>query len=65
MAPSSRSPSAAHQRRDAFPTFDLTYRYDSENPSELTVLPESATVDRTTAWLTIGVEHAVPLDAIR
>ena len=55
----------ARDSRDAYPTFDLTFRYDDvEDPVELTVFPEPS-ADRTTAWLTVDVDHAVPLDCLR
>lgn len=66
MALSSGSSSDLHESLDTLPTFDLTFRYDdATNPAELTVFPAAETDGQTTAWLTIDVEHAVPLETIR
>lgn len=66
MALSSGSSPTVHGPRDALPSFDLTFRYDdATDPAELTVFPAGETDERTTAWLTVDVEHAVPLETVR
>lgn len=53
---------APSRSRDGRPTFELTARFDDAvEPSEVTVFP-SAVDDSTTQWLTIDVEHALPLE---
>ena len=66
MARGSGSAQDVDRSNERLPTFELTFRYDdSANPAELTVFPASETDARTTAWLTIDVEHALPLETLR
>lgn len=66
METDTERPSAVDDSRGSLPTFDLTFRYDDvQNPAELTVFPAGERDDGTTAWLTIDVEHAVPLETVR
>jgi len=51
---------------EAYPEFDLHARYDDlADPSELTVYSVADTDDPTTTWLSIDVEHAIPLEDLR
>lgn len=51
---------------ETLPSFDLEYLYDDpEDPSLITVFPESLKHDISTNWITIDRESAVPLEAIR
>lgn len=52
------------QQRDQYPTFELACRFDDvDQPGEVTVyLDENGS--RSTAWLTMDVEHVVPLDRV-
>ena len=65
MAISSGS-SSVDRSHERLPTFDLMCQYDdASNPQKLTVSPSAETGERTTAWLTIDVAHAVPLETVR
>lgn len=51
---------------EEFPRFELSYLFDSEDePTEVTVFPESDDHDISTNWITVAVEAAVPLDEVR
>ena len=51
---------------EVLPRFELSYLFDSEDePTEVTVFPESDDHDISTNWITVAVEAAVPLDQIR
>ena len=51
---------------DDLPRFELSYLFDSEDePTEVTVFPESDDYDISTNWITVSVEGAVPLDKVR
>ena len=48
------------------PDFELSYLFDSEDePTEVTVFPESDDFDISTNWITVGIDGAVPLDRVR
>lgn len=48
-----------------FPQFGLEWLYDNRmRPEEVTIL-DRATSDISTHWITIDVEHAVPVEEIR
>lgn len=48
------------------PSFELSYLFDSEDePTEVTVFPGSDEFDISTNWITIDVDGAVPLEAVR
>lgn len=51
----------------AFPDLALTAAVDDEDePAELTVYPADATDERLrTAWITVALDDAVALDAVR
>lgn len=66
MALRSASPPNAREPLESLPTFALTCRYDDvDDPAELTVFPATADDERPTTWLTVDVEHAVPLETVR
>ena len=66
MALSPGSSTDVDRSHERLPTFDLTFRYDdASDPKELTVSPAAETDEGTTAWLTIDVAHAVPLETVR
>lgn len=66
MALSPEPTTDADRSHERLPTFDLTFRYDdASNPKELTVSPAAGADEGTTAWLTIDVAHAVPLETVR
>lgn len=49
---------------DELPRFDLTYLTDDdEEPSEVTVFPESGE-NFVSTWITIDIDHSVPLEEI-
>lgn len=51
---------------EELPRFELSYLFDSEDdPSEVTIFPESDDFDISTNWITASVEGTVPLEAIR
>lgn len=50
---------------EELPRFDLSYLFDSEDePTEVTVFPESDDFDISTNWITVAIEAAVPLDQV-
>lgn len=51
---------------EALPRFELSCLFDSEDdPTEVTVFPESDNFDISTNWITADIEGAIPLDQIR
>ena len=51
---------------EELPRFDLSYLFDDQDePTEVTVFPESNAYDISTNWITVTVESAVPLDEVR
>lgn len=49
---------------DKLPKFDLTYLTDDEEePSEVTVFPKSDE-NFVSTWITIDIDHTVPLDEV-
>ena len=51
---------------EELPRFELSYLFDSEDePTEVTVFPESDDHDISTNWITVAIDAAVPLDQIR
>ena len=51
---------------EELPRFDLSYLFDSQDePTEVTVFPETDDFDISTNWITVDVDCAVPLDSIR
>lgn len=56
---------ASRTARDEFPRFELSYLYDSEDqPTEVTIYPESNEYDISTNWLTVDLDAAIPIDQI-
>lgn len=52
--------------QDALPRFELSYLFDDrDNPTEVTVFPESNEYDISTNWITVDVGSAIPLDNLR
>lgn len=48
------------------PRFDLSYLFDNEDePTEVTIFPESNEYDISTNWITADVGCAVPLEDVR
>ncbi|MFB6133414.1 MAG: hypothetical protein ABEJ55_00305 [Halanaeroarchaeum sp.] len=48
------------------PEFDLRYRFDDpQEPTEVTVFPDTCEGDPTTRWLTIDKGFALPLEEVR
>ena len=48
------------------PHFELSYLFDNEDePTEVTVFPESDDYDISTNWITMTIDAAVPLDRVR
>lgn len=48
------------------PRFGLSYLYDDDaRPNEVTVFPEAAEEDLATAWLTVSIDDAIPLEKVR
>lgn len=51
---------------EELPRFELSYLFDREDePTEVTVFPESNDFDISTNWISVAVDAAVPLDQIR
>lgn len=66
MSATDRQAEPAGEGLDALPEFDLACKYDDEDaPTEVTVFPARFGDDLATHWLTIDVEHAIPLDRVR
>ncbi|MFC6724566.1 hypothetical protein ACFQE1_09305 [Halobium palmae] len=50
----------------AFPSFELEYAFDdASEPTEVTLFSTSGEDDPVTNWLTVDVDHAVPLEEVR
>lgn len=50
---------------DDFPSFDLGCLFDDrDDPSEVTVYPGSNAHDISTNWITMDLDHAVPLEDV-
>lgn len=51
---------------DDYPKYDADYRVDdAESPTVVTIL-STETAERTgTAWISCGVDHAIPMESIR
>ena len=66
MSATDHRPEPASGSLDALPEFELASRYDDEDePTEVTIFPAGLGEDLATTWLTVDVEHAVPLDQVR
>lgn len=51
---------------ETLPTFELEYSYDDpEDPSQITVFPESIKYDLSTNWITIDKDSAVSIEELR
>ena len=51
---------------EEFPRFELSCLFDSEDePTEVTVFPESNDFDISTNWITVDVSWAIPLDQVQ
>lgn len=51
---------------EELPRFELSYLFDDEDePTEVTVFPESDDFDISTNWITVAIGAAVPLDQVR
>ena len=51
---------------EELPSFELSYLFDKEDePTEVTVFPESNDFDISTNWITVAIDGAVPLDQVR
>ena len=49
---------------DSLPVFDLWYRYDDPHrPREVTLFPPGTDAPET-RWITVDIDHAVPLEAV-
>lgn len=66
MSTTDRRPEPRAEDLAALPEFELAYRYDDdEAPTEVTVFPSRFGDDLATHWLTVDIDHAVPLDRAR
>lgn len=66
MSATDRPPEPRPDGLDAPPEYELACRFDDEEaPTEVTVFPAEFGEDLATHWLTMDVEHAVPLDRAR
>lgn len=66
MSSATRDRYGAALGSDELPVFDLDYLFDDrDHPTEVTVFPAEDTFDISTNWITIDIDHAVPLDRIR
>ena len=45
-----------------FPEFDLSCAIDDEEASEVTIFPGDESADVCTRWITVDIDHAVPLE---
>ena len=55
----------AGEARSSFPTFELEYLFDdADDPAEVTVFSPDGE-DVTTHWITIDIDAAVPIEAVR
>lgn len=59
-----RSTGEGRPRRDELPTFDVEFRFDDpDDPRKVTLYLDDAE-HRTTSWITVTVQHCVPLDEV-
>lgn len=66
MSSATRDRYGATLGSDELPVFELDYLFDDrDRPTEVTVFPAEDTFDISTNWITIDIDHAVPLDRIR
>ena len=48
------------------PRFELSYLFDNQDePTEVTIFPESNDFDISTNWITVAVDAAIPLEQVR
>lgn len=65
MSVTTDGPAVSGNRVDELPEFSLEYLLDDAvDPTEVTVFRPCGD-EITTHWITVGIDHAVPLDELR